>query len=65
MKKRHLRTGPWSGKAAIKTPLIAIALCLPLRGSVRLQLLLPLVALRLLRSAVASADVAKPQRLFV
>jgi hypothetical protein len=35
VKKRHLRTSPWSGQAANESASIAIAYCLPLRGSVR------------------------------
>jgi uncharacterized damage-inducible protein DinB len=31
---RHLRTGPWSGQAAVESASIVIASCLPLRGSV-------------------------------
>jgi len=31
----HLRTSLWSGQAAVESASIAIASCLPLRGSVR------------------------------
>ena len=34
VEKRHLRTCPWSGQAAVMSASIAIESCLPLRGSV-------------------------------
>jgi pimeloyl-ACP methyl ester carboxylesterase len=35
VEKRHLRTCPWSGHAAVMSVSAAVASCLPLRGSVR------------------------------